>query len=129
MHRRKTAEITIGRLTGPLTLVAAGGRGGDGGDGGAGGDGGDAAPGFRTTGGPVRQGRPGGGGRGGDGGHGGRGGNGGITSNVFVTLPEQMTEQLRVVAYPALGGTGGAGGWPGRGGKTGREAGDSAVAP
>ena len=36
----KTAQITIGRLTGPLTLVAAGGRGGDGG---AGGHGGEAA--------------------------------------------------------------------------------------
>src|SRR5450755_3558268 len=41
----KTAEVTIGRLTGPLTLVAAGGdggRGGAGGKGGAGGDGGAA---------------------------------------------------------------------------------------
>ena len=126
----KTAEITIGRLTGPLALAVSGGRGGnggDGGDGGAGGDGGDAAPGFRTTAGSVRPGRPGQGGRGGDGGHGGRGGNGGITSNVFVTLPERMTGQLRVVAYPAPGGKGGAGGRPNRGGRGGKKAGDPAV--
>jgi hypothetical protein len=126
----KTAEITIGRLTGLLTLAAPGGRGGrggDGGDGGDGGGGGDAAPGFRTTAGPVRPGRPGWGGRGGDGGNGGRGGNGGISSNVFVTLPERMTSQLRVVTCLAPGGTGGAGGRPGRGGKGGRNA-DPAVA-
>ena len=111
----KTAEITIGRLTGPLTLAAAGGRGGDGGaggHGGAGGDGGHVGPGFRTMAGPVSPGRPGRGGRGGDGGTGGRGGNGGISSNVFVTLPERMAGQLRVVTYPAPGGTGGAGGRP-----------------
>ena len=121
----KTAEITIGRLTGPLTLVAAGGRGGDGGDGGdggAGGDGGDAAPGFRAVTGLIPAGRPGQGGRGGDGGDAGRGGNGGISSNVFVTLPEPMTGMLRVVTYAAAGGTGGAGGRPGRRGKGGRRA-------
>lgn len=126
----KTAEITIGRLAGPLTLVASGGRGGDGGDGGdggAGGDGGDPAPGFRTTAGPVRPGRPGRGGRGGDAGSGGRGGNGGISSNVFVTLPARMAGQLRVMTYPALGGTGGAGGRPGRGGKSGMSPGGPAV--
>jgi hypothetical protein len=118
----KTAEITIGRLAGQLTLVASGGRGGDGGcggDGGAGGGGGDPAPGFRTPAGPVSPGRSGPGGRGGDGGSGGRGGNGGISSNVFVTLPAQMAGQLRVMTYPALGGTAGAGGGPGRGGKNG----------
>jgi hypothetical protein len=126
----KTAEIAIGRLAGPLTLVASGGRGGDGGDGGdggAGGDGGDPAPGFRTTAGPVRPGRPGRGGRGGDAGSGGRGGNGGISSNVFVTLPARMAGQLRVMTYPALGGTGGAGGRPGRGGKSGMSPGGPAV--
>ena len=123
----KTAEITIGRLTGPLTLAAAGGRGGDGGaggHGGAGGDGGHAGPGFRTMAGPVPPGRPGRGGRGGDGGTGGRGGNGGISSNVFVTLPERMAGQLRVVTYPAPGGTGGAGGRAGRGGPDGRNGSD-----
>lgn len=127
----KTAEITIGRLTGPLTLVAAGGRGGnggDGGDGGVGGDGGDAAPGFRTTAGPVRPGRPGCGGRGGDGANGGHGGSGGISSNVFVTLPDPMLGQLRVAACPAPGGAGGAGGRAGRGGKGGKNASDPAMA-
>jgi hypothetical protein len=121
----KTAEVTIGRLTGPLTLVAAGGdggRGGAGGKGGAGGDGGAAAPGFRSLAGPAGPGRPGQGGLGGGGGDGGRGGNGGISSNVFVTLPEPMTGQLTVVTYPAAGGTGGAGGRPGRGGQGGRGA-------
>ena len=110
----KTAEITIGRLTGALTLLAAGGRGGNGGDGGAGGD---AAQGFRTTAGPVPAGRPGQGGRGGDGGDGGRGGNGGICSNVFVTLPEAMAGQLRVLTHPATGGSGGPAGVPGAAGK------------
>jgi hypothetical protein len=126
----KTAEITVGRLAGPLTLVAAGGCGGDGGaggDGGTGGDGGDPAAGFRTTAGPVCPGSPGQGGRGGDAGNGGRGGNGGISSNVFVTLPARMAGQLRVLTYPALGGAGGAGGRPGRGGKGGRNPGDPAV--
>ena len=121
----KIAEITIGRLTGTLTLAAAGGRGGNGGDGGnggAGGDGGDAAPGLRATTGPVPAGRAGRGGRGGDGGHGGHGGNGGISSNVFVTLPTRMARQLRVMTYPALGGAGGAGGRAGPGGKGGRNA-------
>jgi hypothetical protein len=126
----KTAEITIGRLAGPLTVVASGGcggNGGDGGDGGAGGDGGDPAPGFRTPAGPVRPGRPGRGGRGGDAGSGGRGGNGGISSNVFVTLPARMAGQLHVMTYPALGGTGGTGGRPGRGGKSGMRPGGPAV--
>ena len=119
----KTAEITIGRLTGTLTLLAAGGRGGDGGaggDGGPGGGGGDPVPGFPSVTGPVPPGRPGRGGRGGDGGNGGRGGNGGICSNVFVTLPEPMTSQLRVVICPAAGGTGGNGGRAGRAGRAGR---------
>jgi hypothetical protein len=120
----KIAEITIGRLAGPLTLVASGGCGGTGG---AGGDGGDPAPGFRTPAGLVCPGRPGRGGRGGDGGGGGRGGNGGISSSVFVTLPARMAGQLGVMTYPALGGTGGAGGRPGRGGKSGRNPGGPAV--
>jgi hypothetical protein len=115
----KTAEITIGRLTGSLTILAAGGRGGDGGpggDGGSGGDGGDSAAGFRTTGGTVPAGRAGRGGRGGDGGNGGNGGHGGISSNVFVTLPAPSRNRLRVITLPAGGGPGGAGGQPGRGG-------------
>jgi len=127
----KTAEITIGRLTGPLTLLAAGGRGGNGGAGGDGGDGGvggDAAQGLRTTAGPVPDGRPGRGGRGGGGGDGGRGGTGGICSNVFVTLPEPMAGRLRVLTRPAPGGTGGAGGRPGRRGNGGRIGGDPAIA-
>jgi hypothetical protein len=127
----KTAEITIGRLTGSLTLVAAGGDGGCGGNGGPGGDGGyggDAVPGFRSLAGPVDPGRPGRGGPGGGGGDGGRGGHGGISSNVFVTLPEPMTSQLTVVTYPAAGGTGGtggAGGRPGQGGRGGRGGNDA----
>jgi hypothetical protein len=121
----KIAEITIGRLTGSLTLLAAGGRGGNGGDGGRGGHGGHSgagAPGLRTTAGPVPAGRPGRGGNGGDGGGGGNGGNGGISSNVFVALPERMSRQLRVVTCPAAGGVGGKGGRPGAGGKGGSRA-------
>lgn len=126
----KIAEITIGRLTGSLALMAAGGRGGNGGpggDGGPGGGGDDAAAGFRTPAGPVAFGRPGRGGRGGDGGNGGRGANGGISSNVFVTLPDQAAGQLRVLTCPALGGTGGTGGRPGRNGRDGRIAGEPAA--
>jgi hypothetical protein len=58
----------------------------------------------------------------------GRGGNGGICSNVFVTLPEAMTGQLRVLTRPALGGAGGAGGSPGRGGIGGAAAGHPSAA-
>jgi hypothetical protein len=118
----KTAEITIGRLTGALTLLAAGGRGGNGGTGGHGGhggDGGDAVAGFRTPHGTVPAGCPGRGGRGGDGGAGGHGGNGGISSNVFVTLPEASVHQLQVRAIAGAGGAGGAGGRPGCGGEGG----------
>jgi hypothetical protein len=127
----KTAEITIARLTGTLTLLAGGGtggRGGAGGDGGDGGAGGDAAPGFRATTGPVEPGLPGDGARGGDGGDGGRGGHGGLCSNVFVTLPESMTAQLHAVARPALGGPGGPEGRPGAGGPGGTIAGNPATA-
>ena len=118
----KTAEIILGRLTGSLTILAAGGRGGDGGpggDGGAGGDGGDPAAGFRTPGGIVPAGRAGRGGCGGNGGNGGNGGHGGISSNVFVTLPAPSLERLRVITLPADGGAGGAGGRPGPGGRGG----------
>ena len=69
----KLAEITIGELTGTLTVVATAGRGGDGGgggDGGHGGHGGRGAPGQRTLQGLLPP------GRGGDGGHGGAGGPG-----------------------------------------------------
>src|SRR5579859_2818133 len=44
----KIAEIVIGRLTGTLTLAAAGGRGGNGGDGGNGGNGGISSNVFVT---------------------------------------------------------------------------------
>jgi hypothetical protein len=46
---------------------------------------------------------------------------------VFVTLPEWMTGQLRVVTYPAPGGTAGPGGRPGRGRNGGRNPGDPAI--
>lgn len=91
----KTAEITIGELTGPLALVATAGRGGNGGRGGDGG-------------------------LGGDGGHGGRGGDGGISSNVFVSLPPDQEGQLRVLSHPSPGGRGSRGGSGGSGGRGGR---------
>ena len=84
----KVAEITIGDLTGELTVLAIGGRGGAGGAGGAGGDGGA----------------------------GGSGGHGGICSNVFVALPAAQEQQLHVLAHPAPGGRGGSGGAGGKGG-------------
>jgi hypothetical protein len=115
----KLAEITIGELTGTLTLVATAGRGGDGGDGGDGGhggQGGDGADGQRTLSGIAPPGRGARGGHGGDGGRGGRGGDGGIASNVFVSLPPDQEGRLRVLSHLAVGGIGGRAGRGGRGG-------------
>ena len=119
----KLAEVTIGELAGPLTILATAGRGGDGGVGGAGGrggDGGQGAPGQRTIQGVIPPGSGGDGGRGGDGGCGGRGGRGGIASNVFVSLPAGQAAQVRVLAHPSGGGQGGPGGHGGDGGQVGR---------
>jgi hypothetical protein len=119
----KIAEITIGELAGPLTVLAAGGRGGDGGHGGDGGDGGaggHGAPGQRTLRGVLPPGRGGDGGRGGHGGTGGRGGHGGISSNVFVSLPPSRAGRVLVLAHPSGGGLGGRGGHGGVGGEVGR---------
>jgi hypothetical protein len=118
----KLAEITIGELTGPLTLVATAGRGGDGGHGGhggAGGSSGNGADGQRTVQGVLPPGRGGSGGHGGNGGHGGRGGDGGISSNVFVSLPPDQEEWLRVLSHPSPGGAGSRGGTGGTGGRGG----------
>jgi hypothetical protein len=119
----KIAEISIGELTGSLTLVATAGRGGDGGsggDGGRGGPGGHGADGQRTLQGILRPGHGGDGGSGGDGGRAGRGGDGGISSNVFVSLPPGQEGRLRVLAHPSAGGRGGSGGLGGPGGPPGR---------
>jgi hypothetical protein len=118
----KTAEITVGRLTGTLAVLAiggCGGQGGRGGDGGHGGDGGEAVPGFRTPTGPVPDGQPGRGGYGGDGGDGGRAGHGGISSNVFITVPDAAEARVHVRTAPGEGGDGGPGGNPGRAGRGG----------
>ena len=118
----KTAEITIGELSGPLTLVATAGRGGDGGGGGAGGHGGHGghgADGQRTMQGILPPGHGGAGGHGGNGGHGGRGGDGGISSNVFVSLPPEQEGRLRVLSHPSPGGRGSRGGVGGTGGNGG----------
>jgi hypothetical protein len=115
----KVAEITIGDLTGELTVLASGGRGGAGGNGGAGGDGGRGgcgAPGQRVLRGEIAPGRGGDGGDGGSGGHGGTGGHGGICSNVFIALPAMQERRLHVLAHPAAGGRGGSGGAGGTGG-------------
>jgi hypothetical protein len=119
----KIAEITIGELTGSLTLVATAGRGGDGGaggNGGHGGNGGNGAEGQRTLQRVLPPGRGGSGGSGGPGGRGGRGGDGGISSNVFVSLPPDQEERLRVLSHPSPGGRGGAAGRGGTGGEGGR---------
>jgi hypothetical protein len=115
----KLAEITIGELTGPLTLVATAGRGGDGGHGGNGGNGGHGghgADGQRTMQRTLPPGHGGAGGHGGNGGHGGRGGDGGISSNVFVSLPPDQEGRLRVLSHPSPGGRGSRGGAGGTGG-------------
>jgi hypothetical protein len=81
----KLAEITIGELTGPLTLVATAGRGGAGGAGGRGGDGGISSNVFVCLP-PEQEGwlrvlsHPAPGGRGSQGGAGGRGGRPGIAA-------------------------------------------------
>jgi hypothetical protein len=119
----KIAEISIGDLTGGLTLVATGGRGGNGGaggNGGSGGDGGCGADGQRTLEGMLPPGRGGAGGSGGPGGRGGRGGDGGISSDVFVSLPPEQEGRLRVLSHPSPGGRGGAGGLGGGAGCIGR---------
>jgi hypothetical protein len=126
----KIAEITIGELTGPLTLLASAGRGGDGGDGGAGGHGGhggQGADGQRTMQGVLPPGRGGAGGRGGDGSNGGRGGDGGISSNVFVSLPSDQEGWLRVLSHPSAGGLGSRGGTGGTGGRAGRHGTPAAI--
>ena len=119
----KIAEVTIGDLAGTLTLLASAGRGGDGGaggDGGRGGDGGNGAPAQRTLLGVIPPGRGGDGGDGGDGGSGGRGGHGGIASNVFVSLPADQADRVRVLAHPSAGGSGGDGGRGAPGGAAGQ---------
>ena len=121
----KIAEITIGELTGSLTLIATAGRGGDGGSGGSGGPGGSGgrgADGQRTLQGVLPPGRGGDGGNGGSGGRGGRGGDGGISSNVFVSLPPDQERRLRVLSHPSPGGRGGDGGPCGPGGSGGSSA-------
>ena len=119
----KIAEITIGELTGPLTLVATAGRGGNGGHGGNGGNGGNGghgADGQRTMQGILPPGHGGAGGNAGHGGHGGRGADGGISSNVFVSLPPDQEGRLRVLSHPAPCGRGSRGGTGGTGGRGGR---------
>ncbi|GAB5446015.1 hypothetical protein [Gymnodinialimonas sp.] len=118
----KLAEVIIRRLSGNLVVRGEGGRGGKGGDGGNGGhgrEGGNAMPGARTRQGPIRGGAGGDGGHGGRGGDGGKGGNGGIASNIYVTVPETQTHQVRLVAKGGKGGAGGAAGISGSGGKGG----------
>ena len=126
----KTAEITVGRLTGTLAVFATGGcggQGGGGGDGGHGGGGGDAVSGFRTPSGSVPDGQPGRGGLGGDGADGGRGGHGGICSNVFITVPDATVARVSVRTAPGEGGEGGPGGSPGRAGREGTVGGADAA--
>jgi hypothetical protein len=121
----KTAEITIRRLEGKLTVFARGGDGGHGGDGGAGGSGGrggDGSKGGRAIGGVIAGGDGGDGGDGGGGGRGGNGGNSGLSSNLFVTVPSDQEHLIEVVALPGNPGTGGKsgkGGLAGAGGKAG----------
>jgi hypothetical protein len=118
----KLADITIGELVGTLVLraeAAAGLDGGAGGQGGRGAAGGAGAAEVQALGATVRAGHGGNGGSGGPGGRGGRGGSGGISSNVFLTLPPEQVDQVRVLAVPSIGGRGGAGGRGGTGGRGG----------
>jgi len=115
----KTAEITIRRLEGKLTVFAQGGnggRGGDGGTGGNGGRGGDGSDGSRAMSGAIAGGHGGDGGNGGNGGRGGRGGNSGLSSNIFVTLPPEQEHLIETISLP---GNPGAGGKSGKGGLAG----------
>ena len=115
----RIAEITVRALRTEHGMVvgAIAGDGGDGGNGGAGGPGGaggDGVAAIRTVDGPVGPGAGGRGGDGGDGGRGGRAGHSGIASNVFVTVPDDCTSQVRLFARAGRSGT------PGRGGPGGR---------
>jgi hypothetical protein len=118
----KTAEITLLKLEGQLTLFAqagCGGTGGTGGDGGDGGQGGDGSQGCFTVAAAVRGGDGGAGGNGGNGGRGGNGGHGGLSSNIYVTLPRQDLPNLHCIALPSPGGAAGSGGNAGRPGASG----------
>ena len=119
----RLAEITIRALRTENTLVVGavagdGGDGGNGGPGGPGGAGGTGAAAIRTLDGRLGPGTGGRGGAGGDGGRGGRAGHSGITSNVFVTVPDDRTGQVRLFARagrPGVPGRGGPGGHSGAG--------------
>lgn len=115
----KIAELTLRRVTGPLTVFAQAGSGGDGGNGGhggSGGRGGDAGDGHRLWHGIINGGEGGNGGRGGDGGHGGHAGNGGLASNIYINVPIADEHKITRIAFPSRGGNGGAGGHGGAGG-------------
>ncbi|HUB77127.1 MAG TPA: hypothetical protein VL977_08715 [Solirubrobacteraceae bacterium] len=118
----KLAELTVRDVASPLVVLARGGRGGDGGDGGPGGDGGrggSAAEPHRSLDGALVGARGAPGGDGGDGGTGGDGGKAGIASNVYVTVPPEQADRVRVRSIPGEPGSGGRGGRPGTAGADG----------
>ena len=115
----KVAELTLRRVTGPLTVFVQAGSGGDGGNGGHGGNGGrggDAGDGHKLWHGIINGGDGGAGGRAGDGGHGGHAGNGGLASNIYIDVPVADEHKITRIALPSRGGKGGAGGRGGAGG-------------
>lgn len=119
------AEINIRSLQTivPLTIGVIsgnGGNGGDGGDGGNGGAGGDGVNAVKTMEGIIGPGIGGKGGNGGDGGHGGRAGHNGLSSNVYITVPEEAVHLIRSYSKAGQPGKPGIGGQAGRGGLAGQ---------
>ncbi len=118
--RGPTVYVSIGSLTGNVTLLNRGGYGGDGGNGGYGGRGGDGGRGGNGVqcGVHFRSGKTGG--RGGDGGNGGasaHGGNAGNGGTVVVTYSSANEGSLLIGSNEAAhGGRKGNSGAPGAGG-------------
>lgn len=118
----KLAEITLQQLSGPLLVTAqagTGGNGGAGGPGGNGGNGGGGTPAYRLYTGWSTAGDGGNGGDAGHGGHGGKGGNGGISSNIYLSVPEECKHYIGIQAWASLGGKGGKAGPAGQAGNAG----------
>lgn len=123
----KIAEITVRSLEGNLRIFSQaghGGNGGHGGHGGNGGNGGNGSRGYKLMSGILRSGSGGNSGKGGNGARGGNAGHGGLSSNIYVSVPQEQAHQVGCRSLPASGGKGGNGGRAGTAGLAGRNGGE-----
>lgn len=117
-----TVNMSLGKITGSVTLLSRGANGGKGGDGGQGGQGGNGGKGGdgRTCGAYHPSGKNGGAaGNGGNGGNNGSGGNATNGGTVTVTFDEAGTGSGGSLTPQNSGGTGGAKGSVGQAGSAG----------